>query len=245
MEKRQEKLHALPEDSSAHHRRKRDVRLLILSDIHGQQKKVILLHKVIDEYKPSVLTVCGDLTHFGDLTMASTILRVLVGNGIPTLFVPGNCDPMELASMPTVEGATNLHGRCFTTSGLNFIGVGGSATGPFQTPFELLEDQISQILSEAARKCLMNHAMVLVSHEPPKETKVDTTFFRQHVGSRAVRSFIEDREPILAICGHIHEARGIDTIGMTTIVNPGPLHRNQYALVELNEKVTVQLEALR
>ena len=42
-----------------------------------------------------------------------------------------------------------------------------------------------------------------------------------HVGSPSVRGLVEDREPVLGLFGHIHESKGIDSIGRTPIVNPG------------------------
>jgi len=43
-----------------------------------------------------------------------------------------------------------------------------------------------------------------------------------HVGSESVRKIIEEYQPILCACGHIHESRCIDKIGETIIVNPSP-----------------------
>lgn len=54
------------------------------------------------------------------------------------------------------------------------------------------------------------------------------------VGSVAVKRYIEERQPILSIHGHIHEDRGIDIVGDTIVVNPGPLKDGYYAEAELN-----------
>ena len=48
----------------------------------------------------------------------------------------------------------------------------------------------------------------------------------QHVGSRAIRAFIERQEPPLVLGGHIHESPRVstsyrDTIGRTIVANPG------------------------
>ena len=47
-----------------------------------------------------------------------------------------------------------------------------------------------------------------------------------HVGSRAIRAFIERHQPPLVLAGHIHESPRVsssyrDTIGATVAVNPG------------------------
>jgi len=67
---------------------------------------------------------------------------------------------------------------------------------------------------------------VLVSHSPPHGTQCDLTASRQHVGSRAVRAFVEREQPALVLSGHIHESPRVssayhDRIGDTAVVNPG------------------------
>jgi hypothetical protein len=67
---------------------------------------------------------------------------------------------------------------------------------------------------------------VLVSHSPPRETNCDVTAGRLHVGSRALRSYVERHQPPLVLSGHIHESPRMtgshrDQIGRTTVVNPG------------------------
>jgi hypothetical protein len=81
----------------------------------------------------------------------------------------------------------------------------------------------------------------LVSHVPPKNTSIDLTRSGVHVGSTAVRDFIEAFHPILVVCGHVHEARGTDEIGGTIIVNPGPAQNWFYSQIELTDSLTVRL----
>ena len=125
------------------------MRLLVISDIHGQMQKTSFLEGVASEHKPDALVVCGDLTHFGNLATASLVLDSLGHLGIPVFFVPGNCDPKELASKTTFQSSENLHGRCVTLSGRNLVGVGGCTPSPFKTPFELSETEILQTLTDA------------------------------------------------------------------------------------------------
>ena len=42
--------------------------------------------------------------------------------------------------------------------------------------------------------------------------------------------------------GHIHESQGVDTIGKTVIVNPGPFMTGNYAEVELEEGKAPRVE---
>ena len=53
------------------------------------------------------------------------------------------------------------------------------------------------------------------------------------MGSTAVREFIEEVQPDVCVCGHIHESRGVDRIGRTVVVNPGTLLSGGYVVVRL------------
>jgi hypothetical protein len=123
------------------------------------------------------------------------------------------------------------------------MGVGGSSYTPFDTPFELAEEEIMDTLNRG----WIDHGSrwtVLVSHEPPRDTRVDRTFSGMHVGSPSVRRFVEEKKPSIVFCGHIHEARGKDKINDTIIVNPGAARHGNYAEALFDEEITIRLSPL-
>ncbi len=54
-------------------------------------------------------------------------------------------------------------------------------------------------------------------------------------GAGQSREFIEQQQPLACFCGHIHEGQGIDRIGDTLIINPGPLRRGGYVWACIKE----------
>jgi Icc-related predicted phosphoesterase len=62
---------------------------------------------------------------------------------------------------------------------------------------------------------------IYVIHSPPWRTKLDVLYDGSHVGSPAVRRFIEERRPPMTLHGHIHESPGVDRFRGTVCVNPG------------------------
>ena len=67
---------------------------------------------------------------------------------------------------------------------------------------------------------------VYVMHSPPFGTGLDVIQGKKFTGSRSMRSFIEEHQPLATLHGHIHEAPEIsgtyvDTIGETLCINPG------------------------
>ena len=71
---------------------------------------------------------------------------------------------------------------------------------------------------------------------PPYNTKLDNIGCG-HVGSQSIRDLIEEFNPALVLCGHVHEARGIDRINETTIVNPGVFAYGELAIVSDEKNV--------
>jgi hypothetical protein len=64
------------------------------------------------------------------------------------------------------------------------------------------------------------------------------------VGSYSVREFVKRVKPKLVLCGHIHEAVGVDKIGDAMVVNPGPVRQGQCALIDFDEKIEIDLDSL-
>ena len=67
---------------------------------------------------------------------------------------------------------------------------------------------------------------IYVIHAPPFNTNLDVITTGAHVGSKAVREFMEQWQPFLALHGHIHESPKMsgswkDKIGKTPCINVG------------------------
>lgn len=207
------------------------MRIYVASDIHASRSAAERIRAALDAYRPDVFVAAGDVTNFGPISYARELLASLP---VPTLAVPGNCDPREI--LPVLdEIGVNLHARKATVAGRTFVGLGGSNPTPFGTPFELSEEEI-----DATLRPLMEGNAILVSHPPPRGV-VDVVHSGDHVGSTSVRAVVEEFQPPLVLCGHIHEARGVDRVGRTTVVNPGAAREGHGALVEIDDTVRVDL----
>ena len=77
--------------------------------------------------------------------------------------------------------------------------------------------------------------LILVSHYPPYGTNVDKAWNGAHIGSKSVRKLIEEVKPLAVLCGHVHESRGVDKLGNTIIINPGPLFNGYYAIINVDD----------
>jgi Icc-related predicted phosphoesterase len=210
--------------------------IIALTDIHGNYKGIHKMRDFLEE--ADMVILCGDLTHFGHEAQARKILEVVSLYNRRILGVTGNCDYPDVESYLLAEGLS-LHGRSESCDGFTFVGVGGSLPAPGSTPNEFTEAEIGDVLNgtllETQKETRSHSNLVLVSHQPPVNTKADRLFNGLHVGSRSVRVFIEETKPVVCFTGHIHEGRGVDSIGDTYVVNPGPARSLNFALVVLEE----------
>ena len=198
------------------------MRILALADVHGD---ISHIDDILEKAgKVDIVVISGDLTNFGPKENAIELLEKF---DTPVLAVPGNCDPYEI--MEAIEGsdATNLHKRTVNLDGMTFIGIGGSSPTPFNTPFELEEEEIENALEELFSTS--PGPVVLVSHAPPKGLLDEVS--GENVGSEAVAKFIDQAD--LVICAHIHEARGFARSNETFLVNPGMAALGYAALIEM------------
>ncbi|MEX1276337.1 MAG: metallophosphoesterase [Bacteroidota bacterium] len=212
--------------------------ILAVSDIHGSYTRVadILSQEPVFD----LLVIAGDLTTNGSPREAEDALKLFHQFGKPIITVAGNMDPVTLE--PTFEFMSSyVNGRGVLIDEVGFFGVSGSPFTPMNTPYELAEE----IIQERAESCWKDvesaRWKIFIPHAPPHDTLVDKISSGAHVGSLAVRMFIERRRPDLVLCGHIHEARGVDTIGETRVVNCGPAGRGYYVIIDLDTDLRVEL----
>ena len=206
------------------------VKVLAVTDIHGNSKMVQELAELLESESVDLVLIAGDITHFSGAETARKVLEPLLNAGIPVLVVHGNCDGRDVPELLDELGI-GLHDKRVEVNGVGFIGIGGSNITPFNTVWELTEEEIGGILERNYRP-----GDVILSHVPPRNTRADRINSGLHVGSKALREFIEMNRPPLVVTGHIHEARSVDRVGETVIVNPGPLFRGYYAIIELDDK---------
>jgi Icc-related predicted phosphoesterase len=214
-------------------------KLLCITDIHGATK--VLQEILCAAGKCDAILLGGDITHFGEPEEAARLVR-LAQEYHPNVFaVAGNCDSAEIERC-LEELGVGINGK---GQFLKEFGIHGLSGAPLWRPrmYEFSEIQLAQALDAGAREISAAVGRVVLSHAPPRGCDLDRTFLWKHVGSTALRDFIDSRQPDLVVCGHIHEARGINRLGQTTVVNCGSAARGYYALAELNP--TVQITLLR
>jgi uncharacterized protein len=208
------------------------MKILCLSDVHGEGAG--LKEILPDASEVDVVVVAGDLTHLGGYAEAETVLAPLLESGAAIVAVAGNMDREGVREWLD-EKAINIHGRGITIGQVGFMGLGGGTPSPFGTPWEISDEEAAGFLASGLAAISSCPYKVLVSHAPPRGTKIDRSFAGMHLGSGAVRDFLLAGSVDLCICGHIHESPGEDTLGRARCVNVGPFKNGRYALIAIED----------
>lgn len=215
------------------------MKLLAFTDIHGSFEVVLKI--LASEPNFSAVILGGDLTTRGTVDGAREAVRKIQQFGKPVFAVAGNMDPVELDEAFDDLGI-GLNARGLMLDDIGLFGVSGSPFTPLHTPYEISEEEISLRAHSGWKDVQAARATVFVPHAPPRDTAVDKISSGTHVGSLAVRRLIEQCHPTVVVCGHIHEARGIDSIGSSTIVNCGEAGRGYYAVISMGKEIAVEMK---
>lgn len=205
------------------------MKILAISDPHGDYSKIKKMIEKAGDFDLAVIV--GDLTHFGPDEKVDELIEMF---DRPVLAIPGNCDQKSILQALDSSKAVNLHAKSEKIGNIRFIGLGGSNPTPFNTPFELSEEEIEKALdgmvcsAENDRDC---GTIVLLTHAPPHGARDELPF--GHVGSKSIQKFLDRVD--LIVCGHIHEAKGMETAGKTVVVNPGEASKGSGAVITITE----------
>ncbi|HUU74952.1 MAG TPA: metallophosphoesterase [Methanoregulaceae archaeon] len=194
--------------------------VLLLADLHGEFGK---LDSFLD-LGPDAIFVAGDITNMGP---ADSVCPLFSRIDVPSFAVPGNCDPREIVGELEHSDCVCLHASQISLGRITIVGIGGSNPTPFDTPFEMSEEEIDDILEMIVPKMERAVHNVLISHMPPYG--ILDMAGGTHVGSASVRKHMEAFD--LVCCAHIHEERGIVEESGVKVVNPGMAAMGQCAMI--------------
>ncbi|MFO8132604.1 MAG: metallophosphoesterase family protein [Thermoplasmatota archaeon] len=203
------------------------MRILAAADFHGEASRYQSFQTGIPAEQPDVAVLAGDVNSNPSLF---TLLESL---DMPTLVVHGNMDSPAIGErIHGIGSAIFLHNQAYRYNGFSFVAVGGGS--PQATDITPVDGTTPIKLDETA-------CDVLVTHVPPKGVK-DVAMLGRHIGSDWVRQFIEQRQPRVAICGHVHEDRGHAWLKDTLVVNCTIGKGGVYTVIDLDGEVTVRHE---
>lgn len=196
------------------------MKILAFSDIHRNTR---CAQQLVEASKNAdVLVGAGDFATRGE--GALDVLAILAKVTIPAIIVPGNHDSIAglLQFCQGWKTGYLLHGSGLVLGGVSFFGLGCEIPRYNQRSW-------NEYLSEAEAAAILSKADpfdVLITHTPPLghvDVEVDDDHNGGHDGSASILRAVEERQPRLHLCGHMHDSWGqTSKIGKTSVHNLGP-----------------------
>lgn len=216
-------------------------KLIYSADLHGNESFYKRLLKKAEGENVSAVVIGGDLCPKGGINNQ----KIFQENFLVPLFkqfkqknkdkeiylIMGNDDfrvNLQVLQKSDEVGILKLIHKKSVKLNNKYNIAGYSFVNP--TPFRLkdwekedgtIEEDLSQL-----KKLSNPKKTIYVIHAPPFNTKLDIITTGMHVGSKAIRQFIEKEQPLLALHGHIHESPKMsgswkDKLGKTICINVG------------------------
>lgn len=190
------------------------MRILAASDLHGDSQQALRLAEKAEKENADLVVLCGDLS---SPLQTKGIIKPFKDKGKRVLLVPGNHDGLVLGEfLAELYNSRNLHAKYAKYYQIGFFGLGGANVGIDAWS----EKEGFNVLREGFYKIKDCKKRVMVTHVHPDGTIVDK--IAPGFGSKGVREAIEKFQPDILLCGHVHEAEGMeDNIGKTKVFNVG------------------------
>jgi len=192
------------------------MKILAAGDIHGDIKLAKALAKKAEKEKVDLVVLCGDIIE--DDQEQSGVIEPFVKKKQKVLFVPGNHESLATADfLADFYGIKNIHGYYVKYKDVGIVGCSGVNIGMNQ----ISESEIFDILKQGFDKIKNLKKKIMVTHTHPEGGKI-AEFTDFVPGSSGITKAIKELKPDLLLCGHVHEAAGIEEkIGKTRVIDVG------------------------
>jgi len=190
------------------------LKVLAASDLHGDSREVMRLAERAEKENVDLVVLCGDLT---SPLETQNIIKPFKDKGKRVLLVTGNHESLFVGDLlADIYNVKNLHGKYAKYYDVGFFGCGAANVG-----IDALSDsEAFDILKKGFYYVKDSGKKIMVTHVHPSGTIVDKMF--PNWGSKGVKKAVDILQPDLLLCGHVHEAAGVeDLIGKTKVINVG------------------------
>jgi uncharacterized protein len=209
------------------------MKILALSDIHGDQRFMQTMAQKGKAANVDLVILAGDLAD--DHGNIDGLVGPLKAEGLDVAVLPGNHEGLAKTNFLVKKyDAKSLHGYVIQKGDVGIFGCGYADVGIHQ----LSEAEFFNTLKQAHEQVKDVKTKIMVSHVQPSDSIIGLGVFP---GSTGVRRAVEQFQPQIHICGHIHETHGMqEQIGKTKVLNVGKTG----TIIEVNEDGTQTVSRL-
>jgi len=190
------------------------LRILAAGDIQGDSAAAESLSKKAEREHADLVILAGDI-HGSRKTR--NLISPFKKRNQKVIFVPGNWDTtVEANSLKDIYQINNIDGKYTHYNGVDIIGVGSP---DFKLDIDDDNERLDSLIYNFEKVKNKNTKKILVSHLHARDTVAEFSGIR---GSAVLREVIDQFHPDVFICGHIHEAAGLEQkIGKTKLFQVG------------------------
>ncbi len=157
----------------------------------------------------------------------------LEGSGLKVFMAPGNDDALEIDGIIQDSASiVNCNDQVVPIGDHEMATFAWTNPTPWDTPREKTDEELEPMLEALIARVRNRERAIFNFHAPPygfaldlapelTKNLIQAVDRKTHVGSRAVTNMLKKYQPFLSLHGHIHESRGIQKMGKTTMINPG------------------------
>ena len=180
-----------------------------------------------------------------------------------SVYVTGGNDDFQevMDAFPETGRVKNCDDKVVKIDDLHeMASAGWSNMTPWKCPRDITEEEFEKRIEKLLGSVTDMANCVFNFHTPPIDCNLDTVQKLDDsvypprpvmnkgqpvmvgAGSKSVRAAIEKYQPLVDLCGHIHESRGVAKIKKTTIINPGSEYTEgilRGAIVNIGDKKIV------
>lgn len=167
--------------------------------------------------------------------------RILKLSNTTCYITGGNDDLQEVVhAMHDTDHVKSVDDKVVRIDSMHeMVSLGWSNPTPWRCPRECTEEELLERIERSVssvsdiQNCVFNFHVPPIncgldtvaklddSVDPPKFVMEGGRYVMIGAGSSSVRQVIERTQPLIDLCGHIHESRGVAKVGKTLVVNPG------------------------
>lgn len=190
------------------------MKILALSDIHGDRDFAKEMAEKGFQEKVDLVLIAGDFTGFDG--SVDGLIGPFKEKNLEVGILPGNHEGLpEVGFLVEKYGIKNLHGYILKKGDVGIFGCGYGDVGIHQ----LTEKDFFETLKKTHNSLEGIKKKIMITHIQPKDSVIGLGIWP---GSEGVKKAINEFQPDIHICGHVHETEGIEEmIGNTKVINVG------------------------
>jgi Icc-related predicted phosphoesterase len=208
----------------------RPLRLILVSDLHyslqpsrreDDSRVFQWLHNVVENEKPDLVISAGD---FGEDAHSPELFNLILERA-NLLTIHGNHDNLKLIKrLKNVDGSSCWlqDGTIRDINGIRIAGVNGNMAQTKRSPHHKTVEEVNELISQYSK---IGHIDMLVAHEAPTHTQLARN--GRSLGQEVLAKAIDELEPKLYLCGHIHIESQIIRVNETMLINVDSSMRHQ------------------